>query len=173
LRNNEERGTALYSIFHLLRFCVILSSSAIMQIAISMVDGYASVERLDWNAFNETSTLQESVERYREERGYYPERILADKIYRTRENLSFCSKHGIRMNGPKLGRPPKDKKAYRLQCLLEKSEAGERNIDQFASDMEKRLRSLLLPILEVLENPGSLQRKRSSPDICGNYWEIS
>lgn len=31
------------------------------------------------------------------------------------------------MNGPKLGRPPKDKKAYRQQCLLEKSEAGERN----------------------------------------------
>jgi IS5 family transposase len=153
------------------------------KIAISMVDGYASVERLDWNAFNETSTLQESVERYREERGYYPERILADKIYRTRENLSFCSKHGIRMNGPKLGRPPKDKKAYRLQCLLEKSEAGERNAVEgkfgegkrayglnriftrrqdtsetsihlvfLVMNMEKRLRSLLLPILEVLEN---------------------
>ena len=153
------------------------------KIAISMVDGYASVERLDWNAFNETSTLQESVERYYKEHGYYPERILADKIYRTRENLSFCRKHDIRMNGPKLGRPPKDKKAYRLQCLLEKSEAGERNAVEgkfgegkrayglnriftrrqdtsetsihlvfFVMNMEKRLRSLLLPMLEALEN---------------------
>jgi len=153
------------------------------KIAISMVDGYASVERLDWNAFNETSTLQESVERYHKEHGYYPERILADKIYRTRENLSFCRKHDIRMNGPKLGRPPKDKKAYRLQCLLEKSEAGERNAVEgkfgegkrayglnriftrrqdtsetsihlvfLVMNMEKRLRSLLLPILEALEN---------------------
>jgi IS5 family transposase len=87
------------------------------------------------------------------------------------------------MNGPKLGRPPKDKKAYRLQCLLEKSEAGERNAVEgkfgegkrayglnriftrrqdtsetsihlvfLVMNMEKRLRSLLLPILEVLEN---------------------
>lgn len=153
------------------------------KIAISMVDGYAWVERLDWNAFNEMPTLQESAERYHKEHGYYPEQILADKIYRTRENLSFCSKHGIRMNGPKSARPLKDKKAYKLQCFLEKSEAGERNavegkfgegkriygLDrifarrQDASEtsihlvflvmnMEKRLRSLLLPILEALEN---------------------
>jgi IS5 family transposase len=58
------------------------------KIAISMVDGYAWVERLDWNA----------AERCHKERGYYRERIFADKIYRTRENLSFCSKHGIRMS---------------------------------------------------------------------------
>lgn len=153
------------------------------KIAISMVDGYASVERLDWNAFNETTTLKESVERYHEIYGYYPKRILADKIYRTRDNLSFCSEHGIRMNGPKLGRPPKDKKTYRAQCLLEKLEAGERNavegkfgegkrtygLDRIFTrrqdtsetsiymvflvmNIEKRLRSLLLPILEVLEN---------------------
>ena len=31
------------------------------------------------------------------------------------------------MNGPKLGRPPKDKQVYRVQCLQEKMEAGERN----------------------------------------------
>jgi hypothetical protein len=31
------------------------------------------------------------------------------------------------MNGPKLGRPPKDKELYRQQCRLEQSEAGERN----------------------------------------------
>jgi len=31
------------------------------------------------------------------------------------------------MNGPKLGRPPKNNKLYREQCLQEKTEAGERN----------------------------------------------
>jgi len=31
------------------------------------------------------------------------------------------------MNGPKLGRPPKDKKLYEQQKYLERSEAGERN----------------------------------------------
>lgn len=31
------------------------------------------------------------------------------------------------MNGPKLGRPTKDKTRYRQQCKLEQLEAGERN----------------------------------------------
>jgi hypothetical protein len=31
------------------------------------------------------------------------------------------------MNGPKLGRPPKDKSIYDYQKLMERSEAGERN----------------------------------------------
>ena len=97
------------------------------KVAISMVDGYAMVERLSWNAFNETTTLIDTIERYRAREGVYPERILADKIYRTRETLSYCKKHGIRMSGPKLGRPPADKNEYYKQCLLAKAEAGERN----------------------------------------------
>jgi transposase, IS5 family len=97
------------------------------KVSISMVDGYAQIERLDWNAYNEGTTLTGSVERYRNEKGCYPARILGDKIYRTRENLSYCNKNKISMNGPKLGRPPKSKAIYREQCLQEKSEAGERN----------------------------------------------
>ena len=36
-----------------------------------------------------------------------PERVLADQIYRTRDNRVFFQKHGIRLSGPKLGRPCK------------------------------------------------------------------
>lgn len=36
------------------------------------------------------------------------EAILADTIYRNRENRAFCKEHGIRLSGPKLGRPKKD-----------------------------------------------------------------
>lgn len=97
------------------------------KIALSLEDGYARIEKLSWDAFNESQTLVESCERYRERNGFYPKRILADKIYRNRTNLSFCKKHGIAMNGPKLGRPPKDKTLYDQQKLLERSEAGERN----------------------------------------------
>jgi hypothetical protein len=71
--------------------------------------------------------LQDTVERYKEQTGFYPQRILADKIYRTRDNLKYCAKHGIRMSGPKLGRPPKDKALYAQQCRDERREAGERN----------------------------------------------
>jgi hypothetical protein len=77
------------------------------KVAISVVDGFALMEKTSWDSFNEGTTLIESVERYVERFGYYPEAILADKIYRTRENLQYCKDHGIRMSGPKLGRPPK------------------------------------------------------------------
>ena len=49
-----------------------------------------------------------AVERYRDRTGHYPQRILADKIYRNRENLTFCKQHGIRLSGPALGRPKKN-----------------------------------------------------------------
>lgn len=97
------------------------------KVAIRMTGGYAQIDRLDWNPFNESTELKEAVERYYAEQGCYPARILADKIYRTRDNLSYCKGKGIHMNGPKLGRPAKNKALYREQCLQEKSEAGERN----------------------------------------------
>lgn len=112
------------------------------KISISMIDGYAFVERLSWDAYSEGGGLIETIERYKEAAGFYPERILADKAYRTRANLQYCKKHGIAMNGPKLGRPPKDKKVYRAQCLLEKKEAGERNAVEGKFGEGKRTYSL-------------------------------
>ena len=97
------------------------------KLAISVLNGYTKIERLSWDAYNESTTLQDTVERYKEQTGFYPQRILADKIYRTRDNLKYCAKHGIRMSGPKLGRPPKDKALYAQQCRDERREAGERN----------------------------------------------
>ena len=63
-----------------------------------------------------TSTcLIEAIERFRECTGYYPERVLADQIYRTRENRSYCKEHGIRLSGPKLGRPSATAKVDKKQ----------------------------------------------------------
>lgn len=97
------------------------------KVSISLYKGYAAVERLDWDAYNESTTLKEAVERFRLQTGHYPKRILADKIYRTRDNRAYCAKHNICMNGPKLGRPPKDRTLYAAQCRQEKMESGERN----------------------------------------------
>jgi hypothetical protein len=97
------------------------------KVAISVVGGYARIENLSWDAYNESTTLQETVDRYKEQTGLYPQRILADKIYRTRDNLQYCDMHHIHMSGPKLGRPPKDKALYAQQCRDERREAGERN----------------------------------------------
>lgn len=70
--------------------------------------GYGRIEELSFNAYNESTILQNSIERYKERTGHYPKRILVDQIYRTRNNRSYCKLKGIRLSGPKLGRPSKD-----------------------------------------------------------------
>ena len=69
------------------------------------------------------------AERFREREGHYPSRILADKIYRNRENLSYCKQHGIRLSGPALGRPGKGEtrdKAQDYRGACERVEAERR-----------------------------------------------
>ncbi len=97
------------------------------KVAISIVDGYAYVEKLSWDAFNEGKTLVESVECYRKRCGHYPEAVQADKIYRNADNLRYCEQRGIRLSGPRLGRPPADKEIQLEQKRLERQDASERN----------------------------------------------
>jgi hypothetical protein len=75
---------------------------------ISVAEGFTRIEHISYEAYNEAENLQDIIERYREREGHYPERVLADKIYRNRDNLSFCKERGIRLSGPALGRPKKD-----------------------------------------------------------------
>ena len=49
--------------------------------------------------------LIEALNAYKYRNGCYPERVLVDQIYRSRENIQFCNSNGIRISGPKLGRP--------------------------------------------------------------------
>ena len=67
--------------------------------------GMGRIEKISFDAYNESGTLQAACERYRERTGRYPERILVDQIYRNRDNRKYCKERGIRMSGPKLGRP--------------------------------------------------------------------
>lgn len=88
---------------------------------ISVVDGWTRLECCSFDAYNEAGNLQKMAERFRKLEGHYPSRILADKIYRNRENLHYCKEHGIRLSGPALGRPRKgetrDKaQDYRDEC---------------------------------------------------------
>ena len=94
---------------------------------ISLVDGYARIERLDFEPFNESEDLWRAVARYRERYGCYPERILADKIYRSRQTLAFCKEHGIRLSGPALGKPPKAPGLSRQAKKLEYQDNCDRN----------------------------------------------
>jgi len=77
------------------------------KLSVSLVNGFAFLDHLDWDAFNESTDLREQVERYRERFGFYPEEVIADKIYGTRENRKYLKKHNIVFSGKALGRPPK------------------------------------------------------------------
>ncbi len=77
--------------------------------------------------YHEGSYLQESVEAYRRRYGVYPEAALADQIDRMRENRQYGQKLGIRLSGPKLGRPSKDREESSAHKQIECQDALDRN----------------------------------------------
>lgn len=88
------------------------------KITASMVDGYTRIERLSWDACSEAGDLPLICERFKERHGHYPEAVLADKLFRNRENLRYCAERGIRLSGPRLGRPLKNPDPLMLQQEL-------------------------------------------------------
>lgn len=82
------------------------------KIHVSLVDGYAFLDELNWNAFNEGCHLMAYVEQYRNRFGYYPEEVLADQIYCNRDNRKQLKDKGIRLLAKPLGRPPAVKKQH-------------------------------------------------------------
>lgn len=66
------------------------------KLSVSLTDGYAFIDTLNWDAYHEGIFLKESIESYKERFGYYPEAVLADTIYRTRDNRQLCKELGIR-----------------------------------------------------------------------------
>ena len=89
---------------------------------ISVVDGWTRLEKQSFDSYNESVTLIEAIERYKERTGSYPERVLADKIYRNHDNLSFCKKWDIRLSGPALGRPKKGEIRNKKQDYIDENE---------------------------------------------------
>jgi hypothetical protein len=67
------------------------------------------------------------VERYKGRHGYYPEAVLADQIYRNRDNLAFCKANNIRLSGPRLGRPAANAQLQKAEKALERLDARMRN----------------------------------------------
>ncbi len=70
-------------------------------------DGLSRVDHFSWDAFNEGQDLKAQVEAYKDRYGHYPEVVLADPIYGTRDNRAYLKSKGIRYGGKPLGRPRK------------------------------------------------------------------
>ena len=88
------------------------------KLSASVRDGYAFLDRISWDNFNESGDLKAQIEAYYSYTGLYPESVHVDKIYRTRSNRAFCKERGIRISGPPLGRPPANvSREKKLQAL--------------------------------------------------------
>ncbi|ADI00369.1 IS5 family transposase [Salisediminibacterium selenitireducens] len=95
------------------------------KMSVVMKDGWTFLDRLEWDSYHEGHDLQRAVMTYRDRYGCFPEAVLADRIYATRENRRFCKENGIRLSGPRLGRPPKHESVEDKQVAYQ--DACERN----------------------------------------------
>ena len=75
------------------------------KIQVSLMKGIAFLDELSWDAFNEGTRLMNSIDRYKRRFGYYPEYVLADKIYCNRANRASIKQLGIKLRAKPLGRP--------------------------------------------------------------------
>jgi hypothetical protein len=79
------------------------------KISISVTgDGFAFLDQLSQKPYNEGEDLKAQARACRRRHGHYPEVICAYQFYQTRANRAFCQPHGIRLTGPRLGRPKND-----------------------------------------------------------------
>jgi hypothetical protein len=75
------------------------------KIQVSLMNGYAFLDDLSWEAFNEGTRLMATVEKYKTRFGYYPKEVLVDKIYCNRSNRANLKLLGINLRAKPLGRP--------------------------------------------------------------------
>jgi hypothetical protein len=130
---------------------------------LSVVNGFTFIEDQSYDNYNEGVRLRAAAQRYKERFGHYPEAILADTIYRNRDNRAFCKEHGIRLSGPKLGRPRKDEteesrsQAYQDSC--------DRNMAEGRNGIGKRRYGLDL-IMAYLAETGKTEAAFIIPENC-------
>ena len=91
------------------------------------IEGYGRIEKISFETYNENSCLIEAVECFKERTRYYPKRVLADQIYQTRENRSYCKEQGIRLSGAKLDRPS-------AAVKVDKKQEYQDNIDRIEAE---------------------------------------
>jgi transposase, IS5 family len=126
------------------------------KIMVSQINELNILEEISWDNVNEATLLQNQIERYHDRMGVYPEAVLADKLYRNRDNLQYCKIRGIRLSGPKLGRPcagsSQDKK-------IEKADSAKRNAIEGTFGTAKRrysMNRIMMKLRETSETSISL-----------------
>ena len=91
----------------------------------SLTEGFARMDQISFNSFNEGILLQEQVQTYKAMYGYYPEVVLVDRIYLNRENRKFLTDNAIRHVGKILGRPKQMTKQEKHKRRKEQNQRSE------------------------------------------------
>jgi len=116
------------------------------KVAVSVIGGYTFVDNISWDAYNEGSDLIPAIERYHKKRGCYPEAVMVDQLYRNRENIKYCKTKGIRISGPRLGRPKKgetyDKKQAYIDSGIRNAVEGKFGIGKLAYGLDRVMAKL-------------------------------
>ncbi len=86
-------------------------------------EGIIALERFDFSAFTESVDFKETLDRYYELYGQYPDKVLADTLYRNGKNMKLCKDLGIKIFGLRLGAKPKHASA---EQRLKDTDAGKR-----------------------------------------------
>jgi hypothetical protein len=98
------------------------------KISISVTgERFTFLDRLSYDPYNEGEDLKAQAMAYRRRHGHYPKVICADQIYRIRSNRAFCQRHGIRLSGPRLGRPKNDPELVAAERQLFIDDQRQRN----------------------------------------------
>ena len=116
------------------------------KVAVSVINGYAFVDNISWDAYNESVDLIPAIERYKSKYGCYPEAVMVDKIYRNLDNIKYCNQRNIRISGPRLGRPKKgetyDKKQAYIDSGIRNQVEGKFGIGKIAYGLDRVMSKL-------------------------------
>ena len=75
------------------------------KISVSVRNGFAFLHRISWDPYNESEDLIPQAKKYKQEYGFYPERICADRIYNNTKYRNYCMWKNLRLSGKRLGWP--------------------------------------------------------------------
>jgi hypothetical protein len=108
------------------------------KISISDDNGFVDVDRISWDNYNESKDLIQRVEQYKQDHGYYPERVCADQIYIIWENKRFCNERKIRLSGRGRGKKSEQKIESVEQQEIFKSDLRKRSVIEGRIGTSKR-----------------------------------
>lgn len=96
------------------------------KINVSLQQGYARLNDIEFEAYNESTRMIDQIEAYKQLNGCYPELIQVDQIYLTHANRKYLKEHNIAHTGKPLGRTPKEELTP-YQKRKQRKQRNERN----------------------------------------------